>query len=233
MNQEPNKPAVRRHNPPFPHCDATDAIIREGYKSVRVGPAHAGRCSIADIAAQLQRHTGRAVAHHVVECRARVLGLTRPKLVREWTEAEDRFIAQYAHLTSNAIRAKLARANPGKIRTRGEINLRRRQLVGETREHREDQGVFSPGYLAQVLGVRPPAIIGWVKAGWLKAEQAPCESKVEDNARPVRYLIREADLRRFIINNPTRVPLGRVDPVWFIPFVANRLGKRCGMADAA
>lgn len=206
---------VRHRNPPFPHSAETDAIIRQGYKTVRVGPAHGQRCSIADIVARLKQHTGQPVTDSVVECRARHLGLTKPQRPRVWSPEEDRIVVKSAHLTSRAIRARLTDANPGKARTIGEINVRRRQLVGETREHREDLGVFTPQYLVPVLGVQAQTIIGWIKAGWLKAELAPCDSKVEDNARPVRYLIREKDLRRFI------------------PFVANRLGTGCSVGEAA
>ena len=77
--------------------------------------------------------------------------------------------------------------------------------------------------LSQALGIAPHAVTRWIKSGHLKAGLRGAERGSQQNGDI--YLIREKDVRRFILGHPTDIDLRKVDQLWFIDPFAAGLGR--------
>jgi len=151
------------------------------------------------------------IPHWALKKRARELGLTRTK-EKPWSEPELEILARYAWMSDERIRLKLKAV--GYSRTVTGINLKLRRM-----KFKHDSSFYSANGLAQALGIDSHVVSRWIRCGRLKA-------KLRGTARGERqngdiYLIRERDVRRFILEHPTEIDLRKVDQLWFLDLITN------------
>jgi hypothetical protein len=145
--------------------------------------------------------------------RARELGLVRTK-EKPWSEAELDILARYAWMSDERIRLKLKAAGYSRSVTGIHLKLRRMQF-------KHDPSFYSANGLAQALGIDSHAVSRWIKRGHLKAQLRGTARGEQQNGDI--YLIREKDVRRFILAHPTEIDLRKVDQLWFLDLITNGL----------
>jgi hypothetical protein len=143
--------------------------------------------------------------------RARELGLARTKET-PWSEPELEILARYAWMSDERIRLKLKAA--GYSRTVTGIHLKLRRM-----KFKHDPGFYSANGLAQALGIDSHAVSRWIRSGHLKAKLRGTARGEKQNGDI--YLIREKDVRRFILEHPTEIDIRKVDQLWFLDLVTN------------
>ena len=200
-NKAPRKLQRRRK---YLFNDEIDRLIREIYLR---DPAARTRPGIRILAKRL------GIPHWALKKRARELGLARTK-EKPWSEAELEILRRYAWMSDERIRLKLKAA--GYSRTVTGIHLKLRRM-----KFKADPEFYSATGLAQALGIDSHVVSRWIKCGHLKA-------RLRGTARGERqngdiYLIREKDIRRFILAHPTEVDLRKVDQLWFLDLLTNGL----------
>lgn len=193
--------------------DQADQMIQEGYQGKTFGPSK--RPPLADLAKKF------GVSKKTVYARAAELGLATPQQgVPDWDPAEDAILKRYAHTTVKHISDRLRAA--GFRRSPGAVGVRRRRFLGNIEDLRLDAGTMVPPQVAECLGVSDRTVRSWIKQGWLKAEQCSYEDD--------RYcfIVKEKDLRDFIINYTAHVPFDRADKYWLVDVLtgANSGAKR-------
>jgi hypothetical protein len=151
------------------------------------------------------------IPHWTLKKRARELGLTRTK-EKPWSEPELEVLARYAWMSDERIRLKLKAV--GYSRTVTGIHLKLRRM-----KFKHDPSFYSANGLAEALGIDSHVVSRWIRCGRLKA-------KLRGTARGERqngdiYLIRERDVRRFILEHPTEIDLRKVDQLWFLDLITN------------
>jgi biotin operon repressor len=193
----------------FKHGPDSDQLIRDCYRNLKVGRPSGGTAPLDAIAKRL------GISRKAVCERARALGITNPKgfSIRQWSDDEKQILKRHAHLTAKDIKHRLQKA--GYHRSVGAIVKYRVEHHGPVDDVRADRDYFKSTELESVLGVNQGTIVRWIRLGVLPAKTTLTE-------QGERYLILEKDLREFIIKNPTRLDLGKVDRIWFIPFLAGR-----------
>lgn len=186
--------------------DEIDRIIREIYFR---DPGARGRLVIRDLAKKV------GIPHWALKKRARELGLARTK-ERPWSEAELEILARYAWMSDERIRLKLKAA--GHSRTVTGIHLKLRRM-----KFKSGPEFYSANGLAQALGIDSHVVSRWIKCGHLKAGLRGTARTEQQNGDI--YLIREKDIRRFILEHPTEIDLRKVDQLWFLDLITNGLVK--------
>ncbi|WP_066923115.1 hypothetical protein [Methylobacterium sp. CCH5-D2] len=146
--------------------------------------------------------------------RAAELGLTPSRDQRTWSQEEQDY-ADAHPLDAPAVLAKKMRAH-GWHRTPGAIAWRRAHGQVE----RFDSERFTAAGLAEVMGVDPKIVVGWIRNGWLAARTRWQPTK--DSPGREGFIIHERDVARFIVAHPTRVSLAKLEPnkVWLIDLLA-------------
>lgn len=134
--------------------------------------------------------------------RARELGLGRPKdCGRDWSTPEINILRENAHYSHEQIRKRL-KAH-GYIRTVSAI----RSKLKLTKFHL-DTPYQSAHQVAMALGYNQTAtVLNWINKGLLRARVSERHGK--------SYLIKDDDLRDFILANPMLIDLRKVDQLWF------------------
>jgi hypothetical protein len=151
------------------------------------------------------------IPHWAVKKRARELGLARTK-ERPWSEPELAVLARYAWMSDQRIRLKLK--STGYSRTATAIHLKLKRM-----RFKSDPSFYSGKGLADALGIDSHVVARWIKAGHLRA-QLRGTSRTEQQGGDI-YLIREKDVRRFILEHPTEIDLRKVDQLWFLDLITN------------
>jgi len=184
--------------------DQIDQLIREIYLS---HPDAKTRPGIRLLAKKVD------IPHWALKKRARELGLARTK-EKPWSEAELEILARYAWMSDERIRLKLKAA--GYPRTATGIHLKLKRL-----RFKHDPGFYSANGLAQALGIDSHAVTRWIRCGHLKAYLRGTARGKQQNGDI--YLIREKDVRRFILEHPNDIDLRKVDQLWFLDLITNGL----------
>ena len=122
-------------------------------------------------------------------------------------------------MSDERIRLKLKAAGFGRTATGIHPKLKRMRF-------KHDHGFYSANGLAQALGIDSHAVARWIKRGHLKAQFR--KAQFRGTARGDRqngdiYLIRERDVRQFILEHPTDIDLRKVDQLWFLDLITNGL----------
>lgn len=184
--------------------DQIDQLIREIYLN---RPDAKTRAGIRLLAKKV------GMPHWALKKRARELGLARTK-EKPWSEAELEILARYAWMCDERIRLKLKAAGYSRSATGIHLKLKRMRF-------KHDPTFYSANGLAQALGIDSHAVTRWIKSGRLKAELRGTARQKQQNGDI--YLIREKDVRRFILEHPTDIDLRKVDQLWFLDLITNGL----------
>ena len=160
---------------------------------------------------QLAEQVG--IPHWALNKRARELGLARTKELL-WSEPELAILARYAWMSDERIRLKLKSA--GYMRSATAIHLKLRRM-----RFKSDPCFYSGKGLADALGIDSHVVTRWIKAGHLRA-QFRGTKRTEQQGGDI-YLIREKDVRRFILQHPTEIDLRKVDQLWFLDLITSGL----------
>jgi hypothetical protein len=195
----PQHPHGRRK---YAFTDQIDQFIREIYLSHPDAKARPGVRQVC-------------IPHWALKKRARELGLARTKEL-PWSEPELEILARYAWMSDERLRLKLKAA--GYARTATAIQLKLRRMA-----FKKDGSFYSANSLAQGLGIDPHAVTRWISKGHLKATLRGTARADSQNGDI--YLIREKDLRRFILKHPSEIDLRKVDQLWFLDVVTNGLAR--------
>jgi hypothetical protein len=212
-------PAYQRYREqPDAHCakaqgrrkyiftDQIDQLIRETYLS---HPGAKTRPGIPMLAKKV------GIPHWALKKRARELGLARAK-EQPWSTPELEILEHYAWMSDDRIRLKLKAAGYSRSATGIHLKLRRMQF-------KHDPSFYSASGLAQALGIDSHAVLRWIRSGHLKAQFRGTARGEQQNGDI--YLIREKDVRRFIVEHPTDIDLRKVDQLWFIDLISNGLAR--------
>ena len=186
--------------------DQIDQLIREIYLS---HPGAKTRPGIRMLAKKV------GIPHWALKKRARELGLARTKEL-PWSEPELQILARYAWMSDERIRLKLKTA--GYSRTVTGIHLKLRRM-----KFKHDPSFYSANGLAQALGIDSHAVSRWIRHGYLKAQLRGTARGEQQNGDI--YLIREKDIRRFIVEHPTEIDLRKVDQLWFLDLLTNGFAR--------
>lgn len=179
-----------------------DECIREIYLR---HPNARTRPGIRHLAAQI------GIPHWALKKRARELGLARTKET-PWSEPELVILARYAWMSDERIRLKLKAG--GYVRTVTGIHMKLKRM-----RFKCDPSFYSGKGLAQALGIDSHVVTRWIKGGHLKA-QFRGTGRGKGQGGDI-YLIREKDVRRFILEYPTEIDLRKVDQLWFLDLITN------------
>jgi hypothetical protein len=194
----PGGKAKRRHKHRF--TPEIDGRIREIYLRL---PTTKMRPGVRKLAEQI------GIPHWAVKKRARELGLARTK-EKPWSEPELAILARYAWMSDERIRLKLK--SVGYSRTATAIHLKLKRM-----HFKCDPEFYSGKGLADALGIDSHVVTRWIKADHLRA-QLRGTSRTEQQGGDI-YLIREKDVRRFILEYPTEIDLRKVDQLWFLDLI--------------
>ena len=153
---------------------------------------------------------------HALIQRARKLELSRkygPE--RTWSEHEISVVEANSWKSPERIAAILRRA--GFRRSATAVKLKQKRLHIPRR--RGD--AFSAYGLAQLMGVDSHIVARWIRTGALRAQPRGTLRTPQQGGDS--YVIRPADVRRFIVTNPIGFDLRKVEPLWFIDLLTNRM----------
>ena len=128
---------------------------------------------------------------------------------KPWSEEEVRTLRKYSRYEPQTIKKKLKKA--GYERSMASIVLKRKRM-----RFLSNLKGMSAGLCAEFLGVDLHRVLNYINTGSLKAQVRRRDREGKSN-----YFIREKDLRNFIITNPDRIDLRRVEKYYFIELVAN------------
>jgi len=165
--------------------DQIDEFVREIYLN---HPGARTRPGIRMLAKKV------GIPHWALKRRARELGLARTKEL-PWSEPELKILARYAWMSDERIRLKLKSAGYSRTVTGIHLKLRRMQF-------KHDSSFYSANGLARALGIDFHAVSRWIKRGHLKVKLRGTARREQQNGDI--YLIREKDVRRFILEHPHR-----------------------------
>ena len=190
----------------YAFTDHIDQLIRETYLSRQDAKTRPGIRLLA-------KKVG--IPHWVLKKRARELGLARTKELT-WSQPELEILARYAWMSDERLCRKLKAA--GYARTAAAIHLKLRRMG-----FKKDGSFYSANSLAQALGVDPHAVTRWINRGRLKATFRGTARGEAQNGDI--YLIREKDVRRFVLEHPAEIDLRKVDQLWFLDLITNGLAR--------
>lgn len=128
---------------------------------------------------------------------------------KPWEDEEIRILEKYACYEPQTIRKRLEKARYQRSIASIVLKRKRMRLLSNL-------GGMSACLCAEFLGVDLHWVLIHIRKGILKAEILRCDRQGKAN-----YYIREEDLRKFIINNPTLIDLRKVEKYYFIELVAN------------
>lgn len=186
-----------------PLPDATRDAVDQAIRSELAGGYTYGA------AARIARATGRHASY--IANRMLDLGITKPRELekRPWTPAEDALCEQTVGLSLSGATRRFKQA--GFARKHGGIARRRIAL----QLNREDSGYRSTGEVGTLFGVSPKTVDNWIRIHKLST------SALDGGRR----LIRDADLRNWILDHPLRIEHRRIPPTSW-PWLVELLGKR-------
>jgi hypothetical protein len=130
-------------------------------------------------------------------------GLARTKEL-DWSKSDEEYLSANMHRLAVATIARRLK------RTRTGVKLKARRLG--VRKHGEG---YTAQSIALAVGEDPHKVVGWIDQGLLKATRRHTDRENDS------YLILEKEVRRFIIENPSKINMRRVDGLWLIDLLAN------------
>jgi hypothetical protein len=198
--------SLRRSRRKYIFTDQIDQFIREFYWS---RPDSKTRPGIRLLAKKL------GIPHWALKKHARELGLARTK-ESAWSEPELEILARCAWMSDERLRLKLKAA--GYARTATAIRLKLKRMA-----YKKGGDFYSAQSLAQALGIDAHAVARWINHGRLKASLRGTARGERQNGDI--YLIREKDVRRFVLEHPSEIDLRKVDQLWFLDVVTNGLAR--------
>lgn len=168
----------RRHQDPQQTTEMLDAAIRRFY----LEPRRSGAMR------EFAKRYGRS--RHWIYYRARQLGVINTRHERRnWTEAEDDILREFAEKRVEYIARRLKRE--GYTRSPGAIGARLR-AIGYSADARADPDVYTAAQLARVMGVDSHVPIRWITGCGLKAKRT-------GSGRTAGYAIHRRDLRAWLV----------------------------------
>lgn len=184
--------------------EAEDALIR------RLWPVIASRREPGKNSEWLARQLVQATVQQVRQ-RAAVLGLRRMRTKEPpWSDEEIELLDQWLHLPLRSIRYRLKRR--GFQRTEAAIVMQRHRRFGGMLQA---TGAYSANQLAQLLGVSPIPVNGWIRKGWLKA--TPRGETVAAHGGPGdRWMITPKAVREFLFDNAALINPRGINFVWLM-----------------
>ena len=198
--------ASRQGRRKYTFTDQIDQFIREAYLS---RPDNKTRPGIRLLAKKV------GIPHWAVKKRARELGLARTKEF-PWSEPELEILIRYVWMSDERLRLKLKAAGYSRTATAIHLKLKRMAL-------KKGGEFYSANSLAQALGIDPHAVTRWIRAGRLKACTRGTARGEQQNGDV--YLIRERDVRRFVLEYPSDIDLRKVDQLWFLDMLTKGLAR--------
>ena len=205
----PGQTGVREYWPNDPEIDAR---IRKLHEMPLM------RGAITELAAKINR------PRWYVSRRARELGLKTPRFKEPaWSQAEIELLHDTAHIHTRNAQQRFKRE--GFSRSETAIHVKRKRMGISTIQARQDAGMYTAGQVADMLGVCGKTTTVWIRFGELKAERrGTARSEVQGGDE---WVIKERDLREFVITHPMRVELRKIpdsNRAWFIELLAGRAG---------
>ncbi len=153
-----------------------------------------------------------------VSKRAAALGCVAPRFKQpDWTDAEDEVLIAAPALHLRTLQKRLARIGSRRSETAIKVRLKR---IGASR--RDDPDRLSALGVATLMGVDGKTVTLWLAKGWLKAKRRGTERTVQQGGD--QWVIKPADVRRFVIDHAAHVDLRKVDKFWFIDLMAHAGG---------
>lgn len=162
-----------------------------------------GRQAIKDFAAKIRW------PYWQVKKRARELGLAKTK-EKPWNDAELAILERFAWQCPQRIRLRLKAAGFSRTETAIQVKLKR---TG----YKQGGEFYTARGLASAFGCDCKTITRWISLGFLKAQKrgtARTEAQGGD-----MWLIKERDVKRFILENPMVFDLRKVDQLWFLNLI--------------
>jgi hypothetical protein len=148
-----------------------------------------------------------------VSHRARELGAYQPRIKElPWSSRELHILELNAHYTAKTIQEKLKAS--GFIRSFNGIHVK---LVRMRFKKQCVKG--SARVVAECFGVDPSTVADqWIRQGLLKASRRGTDRTSQQGGD--EWLIKEKDIKAFIINNIGIIDLRKVDKFWFVAILA-------------
>jgi len=157
-----------------------------------------------------------------VSKRAAQLGLVaRAKYApeRAWSEAEIEILKANAGFTIQRIWVKLRAA--GFKRTQNGITLKLKRLFG----FKPREG-YTATELAGLFGIDGHSVTRWIEMGLLKAERRGTSRHSSQGGDT--FLVREADVRSFVIENVAIIDFRKLDKYWAVELLAGPVASHDG-----
>jgi hypothetical protein len=183
----------------------TDYLIRDAYQRQRQG----------------DRSALKSVSHHLGWTRSAVckrgaeLGVARVK-EKEWSDQEQRILAQFGHLAPTGIRRKLADAGFSRSVAAIQVKLNRDRI-------KSNLDGYSACQLADALGVDVRKVLKWIQQEALNAERRGTDRTPEQGGDI--WWISDRSVRRFVLRYPQEIDLARVEKMWFLNLLTD--GRLC------
>jgi hypothetical protein len=193
-------------NQSYRHTETTDGVIREAYRLYR---EYSNTRAIPAACKKL------GWPKHAVSQRARRLGLAKTK-ERPWTDAEEQVLEKHSGLSLGTITRKMREA--GYKRSETAIHLKMKRL-----KVRSTPNYWTTTALGSAFGVDVHKVSAWMRQGFLKFT-AKGTRRVPEQGGDSLVASRD-DVRRFILNHPDEIDLGKVEKFWFLDIVSG--GKLC------
>lgn len=191
IHQRAIRLGLSQKNPPNP---ALDRALRECYADGKIGPVKRA-AAIAGVEAKNAQY------------RARCLGLsTRPHPHKPWSEFEIAMLEKHPEISAVTMSKRMKKA--GYHRTA--------QAIVQCRLKTGFRGLgdfMGPTEVGKLLGgFDASAVIGWIRAGLLKARMRGYATDKD------HYLISQESLRNFVLAYPNRLRQhwALIDPMWLI-----------------
>lgn len=139
---------------------------------------------------------------------AAVLGLTKPKEGRAWTDEEERFLLQHAGTRHvEWIARRLKRSRDSVISRMKRHGIRRALRDGYTMRD-----------LEACFGLDHKRIAQWIERGWLEAERRESHANQTGDGR-CPWVVQDAAILRFVEEHPMEFDLRKVDQRWFMDLI--------------
>jgi hypothetical protein len=150
-----------------------------------------------------------------ISIRAREIGALEPRIKEPpWSERELHILEKNALFTPAVIQRRLKMAGFERTITavalkRKRLHLFRQQVKGSARA------------VAECFGVNESTVTDlWIRKGLLKAQRRG--TKRTDKQGGDEWLIKEKDIRKFIIENIGIIDIRKVDKFWFVDILAGQ-----------
>ena len=185
-----------------------DNMIRRAYSMDCYGTGDKG---ITAIARKINKSTGS------IHRRAAFLGVLRTshKQHRPWSEIEEQIVEANAHKELDAINRAIVKAG-FESRSLESIKSKLRYLGLKIRDNRADNGIYTQGQLADLMGINTKVIGRYVNEGHLKAKRRAAVTQIE-------YNIKAADVRQFFKDCAPMVDIAKCDKYWLIDLLTGAI----------